>query len=181
MTMSAEMWGEARRVWQADSRTGHKWLVAELGLPVTLQAVRYQAKKQKWTKDSDVMTALYGPIVGGGSSYRAGFASAAAKLAMLGTSEAEIAALFEVSTDILSEWKATYPSMGKAITDGGLLADARVAEQLHRCATGYTYETEEITVIDGQIRRVPVTVHVQPDPQAAIFWFNNRRGEGAND
>lgn len=127
------------------------------------------------------MTALYGPMVADGSLYRPGFAAAAAKLAMLGISEAEIAALFEVPAATLSEWKAAHPALNKAITDGSLLADGRVAEQLLKCATGYEYQTEEITVIDGQIKRVPVTVKVQPDPQAAIFWLNNRQSRGANE
>lgn len=181
MSMSVEQWAEVRRVWEADSRTGYKWLVTELNLSITDQAVRYQAITQQWVKDSDVMTALYGPLVDGGNGYRAGFAAAAAKFAALGVSEAEIAALFEVPAATLSEWKAAHPALNKAIEAGGLLADGRVAEQLLKCATGYEYQAEEIAVIDGQIKRVPVTIQVQPDPQAAIFWFNNRQSRGANE
>jgi predicted GIY-YIG superfamily endonuclease len=48
--LSAEEWANARQVWESDPRKGFPWLIDELGLPVSAEAVRQKAKKDGWVK-----------------------------------------------------------------------------------------------------------------------------------
>jgi len=52
MKLTPEQWSDARRTWEQDDREGYTWLVKELALPVSVQAVRKQAQnsKQPWAK-----------------------------------------------------------------------------------------------------------------------------------
>lgn len=50
MKLSAERWGDARRVWEQDDRAGFTWLVKELSLPVSVPAVQKTATRQGWLK-----------------------------------------------------------------------------------------------------------------------------------
>jgi hypothetical protein len=54
-------------------------------------------------------------------------------------------------------------------------ADERVVRSLYHRAIGYSYDSEEIFVINGKIKRVPVRKHVPPNVTAGIFWIKNRR------
>lgn len=52
MKLSPEQWSAARQVWEQDDRAGFTWLVKQLRLSVSVQAVRKQAQnsKQPWVK-----------------------------------------------------------------------------------------------------------------------------------
>jgi phage terminase small subunit len=50
--LSPEQWSEVRAVWEADPRDGYAWLVEELGLPVSAQAIGKVSRRDKWTKVS---------------------------------------------------------------------------------------------------------------------------------
>ena len=150
-------WAELRRQWCEDDRKGYAWLARESG--VTASALRNKSLIEGWAKDSDVQAALYGPANQDG--YRSGFATAAAKLALLGMDRCHIAAMFKVSDERLSQWMESHPALKTAIEDGGRLAEARLVEQLHKCAIGYSYETEQ-----GPI-------HVPADPESLLFLLSN--------
>lgn len=150
-------WAELRRQWCEDDRKGYAWLARESG--VTANALRNKALAEGWAKDSDVQAVLYGPAAKDG--YRAGFATAAAKLALLGMDRCHIAAMFKVSNEQLGQWVETHPQLKTAIEDGGRLAEAALVEQLHKCATGYSYETEQ------------GLIHVPADPESLLFLLSN--------
>lgn len=48
--MTPEQWASARATWGADPREGYAWLVDELGLDISVQAVRKAALKGLWAK-----------------------------------------------------------------------------------------------------------------------------------
>jgi len=47
---SKEVWAKAREIWEADPRTGYAWLVEQVGLGVSVEAVRQRASKEAWAK-----------------------------------------------------------------------------------------------------------------------------------
>ena len=48
--LSPEEWSNARKVWEADARKGFAWLIEELALPVSAEALRLRSKSEGWTK-----------------------------------------------------------------------------------------------------------------------------------
>lgn len=48
--MTPEEWASARAAWEADPRKALSWLVDELGLPVSGEALRLRAKADGWVK-----------------------------------------------------------------------------------------------------------------------------------
>jgi len=45
-----EQWAEVRKTWESDSRKGFPWLIKEMGLSVSLEAVRQRSKAESWKK-----------------------------------------------------------------------------------------------------------------------------------
>ena len=43
-------WAHVREVWEGDEREGYTWLIHELNLDVSIQAIRKHVKKEGWTK-----------------------------------------------------------------------------------------------------------------------------------
>ncbi|SET41116.1 hypothetical protein SAMN05216326_12552 [Nitrosomonas marina] len=48
--LTPEQWAEVRKTWESDSRKGFPWLVKELGLGVSVEAVRQRSKSEGWEK-----------------------------------------------------------------------------------------------------------------------------------
>jgi len=89
----------------------------------------------------------------------------------LGAGFEELASFLRVEVSDLSRWAHTDPDLAEAMQAGGVYADARVADSLYKCATGY--EVERVKVVDG----VPFKVKepVLADPKAAATWLAKRR------
>jgi len=47
---SKEIWAKAREIWEADPRTGYAWLIEQVGLGVSVQAVQKRAVSEAWAK-----------------------------------------------------------------------------------------------------------------------------------
>lgn len=109
------------------------------------------------------------------SSYRPEYARAAKKLCELGATDADLAKAFGVTTPTIWAWRSRYPDFLSALKDGKPAYDDLVERSLAQRALGYTYDTEDIKVIGGDVRRVRVRRHVPPDVTACIFWLKNRR------
>ena len=114
------------------------------------------------------------------SKYKPEFANQAYKLALLHATDKEIADFFEVTEQTLNNWKKDHPGFFESLKEGKRKADADVADSLYQRAMGFTHESEEIKVIDGEVVRVPVTKQYPPDTAAAIYWMNNRTRRSAN-
>lgn len=50
--LTAEQWAEVRQTWESDPRKGFPWLIEELGLPVSQEALRQRSKKEAWQKQN---------------------------------------------------------------------------------------------------------------------------------
>lgn len=48
--MTPEQWANTRKTWEADPRKPLAWLIEELGLPVSAEALRLRAKSEGWVK-----------------------------------------------------------------------------------------------------------------------------------
>lgn len=111
------------------------------------------------------------------TSYREEFCAQAYKLSLLGMTDAEMAAFFEVEEKTLNNWKAAHPKFLQSMLDGKENADADVAEKLYRRATGYSHDAVKIFMPAGASEPVyaPYTEHYPPDTAAASLWLRNRQ------
>lgn len=48
--LTAEQWAEVRTRWETDTRKGFPWLIDELSLPVSAEAIRLRSKSELWEK-----------------------------------------------------------------------------------------------------------------------------------
>ncbi len=99
----------------------------------------------------------------------------AQSLASLGATDLEIAQAFEVSIRTIHRWKLEYPEFREALELGKDAADKRVETSLFQRATGYSFDSEKIVVIEGEAQRVEIIEHVPPDTKAAMWWLQNRK------
>ena len=113
------------------------------------------------------------------------------KLSLLGATDEQIAAFFEVAVSTIYLWKTTHIQFSEALKRGKLIADSQVANKLFTRAMGYNYdevhfekvapkdvleETDngELKESDAYRKRV-ITKEVVPDVAAQIFWLKNRQ------
>ena len=103
----------------------------------------------------------------------------ARRACMLGATNEELAGLLGVSRATIHNWMEEFPDFRKAIEEGKVAADARVAEKLYQRAIGYERPaTRFFANPDGPPTQVDYTYHHAPDTSAAIFWLRNRRARG---
>jgi transposase len=117
----------------------------------------------------------------GGSKYRPAFDKMAYKHCLLGATNKELAAFFDVDTETLRRWKGKYPSFARAIHAGKDEADANVAKGLYHRAIGYEHTAIHFAQAEGKIIGKRYTKHYAPDTAAAIFWLKNRKPESWRD
>jgi hypothetical protein len=108
-------------------------------------------------------------------TWRDGFLKRARKLAALGLTDVEMAAVFGVSSRTLTRWKRSKPEFCLALKEGKDIADARVEGCLYERAVGYSVETEKIFFSGGKVIRVKTVEYYPPDTTACIFWLKNRQ------
>ena len=132
---------------------------------------------------------------GGGrpSKYKAAHCKTAKQLAKLGATDFEIALFLDVAYSTFKLWCAQHPKFSAAIKLGKAPANRRAERSLYHRANGYTYEAEEIFLVDEvterhnpedpphpivtrtkKVLRVPVVKHIPPDTGALAFWLKNR-------
>ncbi|MBO4120273.1 terminase [Cupriavidus gilardii] len=109
------------------------------------------------------------------SSYKPEFAEQARKLALMGATDKDLAAFFEVTERTINRWKKDYPEFCQSLTRGKVLADAEVAASLYERAVGFRHPDVSIHVVGGKIRKVKVERVYPPEVKAADLWLRNRR------
>lgn len=124
--------------------------------------------------------------VGRPTDYRTEYNEQAYKLCLLGHTDKELAAYFEVCESTIDNWKSTYPEFLGAIKKGKEIADAEIAASLHDRATGYDYTEEQAVKVkvgefQEEVQIVKVAKHAPPDPTSMIFWLKNRRSQNWRD
>lgn len=119
--------------------------------------------------------------VGRPSSYRKEYAEQARKLCLLGYTDVELAAFFDVAESTINKWKNDHPDFSESLKKGKAVADGEVAAKLFHRATGYEHPEDDIRAVDGSIVITPTIKHYPPDTTAAIFWLKNRQGKKWRD
>jgi transposase-like protein len=111
------------------------------------------------------------------SKYKPEFAEQAAKLCLLGATDAQLADFFEVSVSTINLWKVQHSEFSESIRVPKGLADERVEQSLFRRAMGYEHDEVDIKVVDKEIIQTPIRKYYPPDTTAMIFWLKNRQPE----
>jgi hypothetical protein len=114
------------------------------------------------------------------SNPRQAHAIRAYKLALLGTIDADIETAFGISNHTLTMWKRKYPEFADWLNRGKKEANADVVEALYKKAIGYSHPDIHIAVVNGQIKKVPITKHYPPDTSAIRFFLKNRTRDDEN-
>jgi len=110
----------------------------------------------------------------GCSTYRPKFNDMAYKHCLLGATNDNLAAFFDVDTETIRRWQNKYLEFARAIHDGKREADAKVAASLYHRAVGYSHDATYLGTYKGKIISEGYTKHYPPDPTSAIFWLKNR-------
>ncbi|MCP4319418.1 MAG: helix-turn-helix domain-containing protein [Hyphomicrobiales bacterium] len=100
----------------------------------------------------------------------------ARKLALLGFTDKQIAAFFEVDERTVNRWKHRYPAFCQSLKQGKMMADAEVAESLYWCAVGHERMQEAaLRGVNGQPTATMFKIQVLAGVGAIKFWLNNRQ------
>jgi hypothetical protein len=140
---------------------------------------------------------------GGGrpTKYKTAYIKQAKALSKLGATEFEIAHFLGVADSTLRLWMITHPKFSAAIKLGKGPPNRRTERSLYSRANGYTYDAEEIFLVDKvietphptdpkapptitrtkEVLRVPVVKHVPPDTGAIAFFLKNREKQKWRD
>ena len=82
-------------------------------------------------------------------------------LSLLGFTDKQLAAFFEVAESTLNKWKLDFPAFSESLKKGKDVADAKVATSLYNRAIGWK--------------------NAPPDVTACIFWLKNRQKNNWRD
>lgn len=141
---------------------------------------------------------------GGGrpTKYKSAYCKQAKALSRLGATDHEIAQFLNIADSTFRLWMAEHPKFSAAVKLGKAPSDKRTERSLFHRANGYSYESEEIFLIDEVIEtpaptaedpkaviitrtkkvlRVPTIKHVPPSDTSIIFWLKNRRKDRWRD
>jgi hypothetical protein len=125
-------------------------------------------------------------------------------MARLGATDMEIAQALRVSISVVELWCRVHKEFLRAVKPPKGVADDRAERSLFRSATGYSYESEELFLVDvvtekkvpgekpedrptivttrtKEVIRAPVVKHQAPHPTSLIFWLKNRRKDRWRD
>jgi transposase len=196
--LSPEQWNEVRARWEGDERKGFPWLVADMALPVSDEAVRQRAKAEGWSKlaakvgkqpESKLVKATKSKLAddaeadqdartpGRPTLYRVEYIEQARRLALLGLTNDEMADFFGVGPATFDRWMAAHDEFRCAISDSKLIADGEIALSLYKRAKGYSHPDVHISNFQGEITVTELTKHYPPDTGAARLWLFNRQPE----
>lgn len=89
-----------------------------------------------------------------------------------GATVPEIARALGVEISTVNLWMVQHPEFSEAFEQGKEFADRRAVMSLYQRVVGYDYASEKI-MADG--RRIPITEHIPPDPNAAFKWLGARK------
>lgn len=116
------------------------------------------------------------------SKFKQEYVAQAAKLCLLGATDAQLADFFGVSEQTLNAWKQQFPEFLESLKESKSEADREVERSLFHRAKGYSHAAVKIFCDKfGGITEVPYTEHYPPDTTACIFWLKNRDKENWRD
>lgn len=109
--------------------------------------------------------------------YKGSLDDKARKLALLGSTNKDIADFFEVSIKTIEGWIKNKKSFREALNQGRIIANANVAESLYKSAIGYSHPDTQFFIVKGKLTSVQTTKHYPPNAVAAIKWLSIRDRE----
>jgi hypothetical protein len=109
------------------------------------------------------------------TDYKPEYAVQAEKLCLLGATDDDLAAFFEVGQRTIRRWKTAHPEFMAALKVGKDQADDRVVRSLFQRAMGYSHPDVHVSNFKGDVTVTPITKHYPPDTTACIFWLKNRQ------
>jgi len=107
--------------------------------------------------------------------YQPTFAVQAEKLCSLGATDVELADFFGVTIRTIIRWSVEHEEFCHAVKKAKGAFDDAVERRLYERAMGYTFDSEKVMAVKGEVVRVPIREHVAPDVTAQIFWLKNRQ------
>lgn len=111
------------------------------------------------------------------AKYQPSFAEQAAQRCAMGATNADLADFFGVAISTVKLWAVQHEEFSAALKVGKEQADQQVERSLYQRAVGYTFDSEKVLTVKGEVVRVPIREHVAPDVTAQIFWLKNRQPE----
>lgn len=129
------------------------------------------------------------------TTYKSEYCEQAYKLCLLGFTDDDLAAYFNVHQDTIYEWKKVYKLFSESIKRGKEIADIEVVESLRKRAMGYQYDEVTYEKIEMKIdgiaeeddikteanKKKVITKEIAPDVTAQIFWLKNRQSKRWRD
>lgn len=97
------------------------------------------------------------------------------ELALLGATQEEMATVMKVPVGTLGNWLRENEEIIAAYSEGSIGANAKVAESLFKCAIGFEYVDEIVTVVKGECYINKIKRFKPADPWAAAKWLSLRR------
>lgn len=97
------------------------------------------------------------------------------KLASVGLTDMQMAALCGVCLATWHNWKHQHPEFLSTLKNGKRLADKAVEKALYQRALGYWHPEDKFFQHEGQVITVETIKHYPPDVTACIFWLKNRQ------
>ncbi len=98
-----------------------------------------------------------------------------------GATRSDLADRFGVNVSTIDAWIFEHEVFSQACKAGRDEADARVERAYYERAVGFTYDSEKVLVVDGEVIHEPTKVYVPPDPRCGEFWLRNRRPDRWKD
>lgn len=112
-------------------------------------------------------------------TYQETYAAQAEKLCvLLGATNKDLAAFFEVDRKVIERWREEHPHFGQAVARGKMIADAQVAESMFRQASGTCVVTKKKVFADPKTGKQTIVEYEETQPPnvvAGIFWLKNRQ------
>jgi len=93
------------------------------------------------------------------------------ELCVLGATEKVLAVAFGVSMGTINKWLNTRPEFARAVEEGMLDINKKVAFSFLQMALGYYYTEEEAKVVRGDVKIVKVEKYCKPDPWSARIFL----------
>ena len=111
------------------------------------------------------------------SPYREEYIEWAYRMALLGLSGKEMAAVLDVSEMTIYAWQNRHARFRKAIVEGREQADSKVAHAFYNVATGFEREVEQIVSTPDGPQIKTYRKYFPPDGGAAMNWLANGQKE----